>query len=895
MPINKTKPLTILLWNANGILQHLNELEIVLNEKKIEIALITETHLKKSSILKIFGYEIIRADHPDETAHGGAALIISKQIEHSPLPSYRSNNIQSASTTIKINSVPISISSCYLPPGITFPTPELITLLQSLSHSYIIGADFNAKHQTWSRSTNTRGRALHSLITQKHLKVLSSSNPTYWPSHANRQPDTIDFFISSIPNHITTNITNLNDPASDHTPVLLHLGAQPFLKQNRPTITPGFTNWNKFRDIISRKTILNIKLKSPTDIDSTINKLTNDIQTAAKESSTPRPNNNAPSNLTPELRQLLAEKRRARSIWQRTHYPDDKSRYNMLSNKLKSLLKTHKNDSYKNYLQNLSLQNGSLWRKTKSILRLKETTPPLLRPNNSLAVTDKEKADTLAEELSTVFRPHSIPSPPLHLKMITESLLSPLPMALPAKPTSPAEINGIIKKLANRKSPGHDLITNKVIKNLPPKTIIALTHIYNATLRLSYFPTTWKSSVIVTILKPSKPPENPSSYRPISLLPVLGKILEKILLKRLSLITEQNKNLPNFQFGFRTNHSTTHQLHRVTDAISTALETKKYCAGVFLDVAKAFDTVWHDGLLFKLKTLFPAPYYLILKSYLDNRTFKVRHNLHHSTQFPISAGVPQGSDIAPFLYIIYTSDLPTSEKTILGTYADDTALLSIASDNITASLQLQTHIDTLSEWFVKWKIKINESKSSFITFSLRPHICPPVTMNNTIIPHSNEVKYLGLIFDKRLTWSSHLKDKRKKLNSRLHLLRPLLRSNLSLPLKIILYKTLLQPLWAYGIVIWGSAKKSNKRTIQAFQNICCRIITGAPWYVTNNSINSDLKISSVNETATLYYKRFNSKLQSNPNQLIKDLAIPTLPGNPTRRLKRNWCRDLKNQ
>lgn len=894
MSINKTKPLTILLWNANGIFQHLNELQIVLNEEKIEIALITETHLKKSSILNIFGYEIIRADHPDETAHGGAALMISKQIEHSPLPSYRSNNIQSASATIKLNSVPISISSCYLPPGITFPTPELITLLQSLSHSYIIGADFNAKHQTWSRSTNTRGRALHSLITQKHLKVLSSPNPTYWPSHANRQPDTIDFFISSIPNHITTNITNLNDPASDHTPVLLHLGAQPFLKQNRPTITPGFTNWNKFRDIISRKTILNIKLKSPTDIDNAINKLTNDIQTAAKESSTPRPNKNAPSNLTPELRQLLAEKRRARSIWQRTHYPDDKSSYNMLSNKLKSLLKTHKNDSYKNHLQNLSLQNGSLWRKTKAILRLKETTPPLLRPNNSLAVTDKEKADTLAEELSTVFRPHSIPSPPLHLKMITESLLSPLPMALPAKSTSPAEINGIIKKLANRKSPGHDLITNKVIKNLPPKTIIALTHIYNATLRLSYFPTTWKSSVIVTILKPSKPPENPSSYRPISLLPVLGKILEKILLKRLSLITEQNKNLPNFQFGFRTNHSTTHQLHRVTDAISTALETKKYCAGVFLDVAKAFDTVWHDGLLFKLKTLFPAPYYLILKSYLDNRTFKVRHNLYHSTQFPISAGVPQGSDIAPFLYIIYTSDLPTSEKTILGTYADDTALLSIASDNITASLQLQIHIDTLSEWFDKWKIKINESKSSFITFSLRPHICPPVTMNNTIIPYSNEVKYLGLIFDKRLTWSSHLKDKRKKLNSRLHLLRPLLRSNLSLPLKIILYKTLLQPLWAYGIVIWGSAKKSNKRTIQAFQNICCRIITGAPWYVTNNSINSDLKISSVNETATLYYKRFNSKLQSNPNQLIKDLAIPTLPGNPTRRLKRNWCRDLIN-
>ncbi|KAL4120060.1 hypothetical protein QTP88_012803 [Uroleucon formosanum] len=851
MATNSTKPLTIFLWNANGIFQNLNELQIVLNEKKIKIALISETHLVKSSTYKIHGYEIIKADHPDGTAHGGTALIISNQIEHSPLPPLRSCNIQSAGITLKINSVPISIASCYFPPEISFPTPELIILLQSLSNSYILGVDFNAKHQTWSRSTNTRGRALHNLITQKHLKVLSIPSPTYWPSHVNRHPDTIDFFITKLSNRFTANATNLNDPASDHTPVLLHIGAQPLMKPNRPTITPGFTNWNKFRDILSKKTILNIKLKSPSNIDSAINKFTNDIQVAAKDSLTLRLSNNP----SPELRKLLTDKRIARSIWQRTRNPDDKSRYNILLNKLKSLLKIHKNDSYKNYLQNLSLKNGSLWRKTKSILRLKEITPPLQRPNNTLAVTDSEKADALANELSTVFIPHTISPPPLHLQMVTESLFSPLPMALPAKPTSPAEIRGIIKKLANGKSPGHDLITNKIIKNLPAKTIIYLTHIYNATLRLSYFPTTWKSSVIITILKPGKPPENPSSYRPISLLPVLGKVLEKILLKRVSVITNENKNLPNFRFGFRASHSTTHQLHRLADTISTALETKKYCAGVFLDVAKAFDTVWHEGLLFKLKTLFPAPYYLLLKSYLDNRTFK--------------------------------------KKTTIGTYADDTALLSTAADHITASLQLQLHIDTLSQWFIKWKIKVNESKSSFVTFALRPHNCPPISMNNTIIPHSNEVKYLGLIFDRRLTWSSYLKDKRKKLNSRLHLLRPLLRSNLALPFKLILYKTLLQPLWVYGVVIWGSAKQSNKGTTQAFQNICCRIITGAPWYISNNAINSDLRIFSVNETATIYYKRFHALLQSNSNQLIRDLATPALPGNPTIRLKRNWCRDLK--
>jgi len=142
-----------------------------------------------------------------------------------------------------------------------------------------------------------------------------------------------------------------------------------------------------------------------------------------------------------------------------------------------------------------------------------------------------------------------------------------------------------------------------------------------------------------------------------------------------------------------------------------------------LDVAKAFDTVWHDGLLYKLKRIFPASLYLILKFYLANRSFNVRHNLQHSNQYPIAAGVPQGSDIAPFLYTIYTSDLSTSMDTTVGTYADDTALLSASPDHTTASQQLQTHLNSLSQWFTNWKIKINESKSSFVTFSLRPHNC----------------------------------------------------------------------------------------------------------------------------------------------------------------------------
>jgi hypothetical protein len=174
---------------------------------------------------------------------------------------------------------------------------------------------------------------------------------------------------------------------------------------------------------------------------------------------------------------------------------------------------------------------------------------------------------------------------------VDQFITSPLPMVLPASPTSPGEVLSIVKKLKNSKSPGHDNINNKTVKNLPPKTIILLTYIFNAMFRLSYFPDTWKSALIITILKSGKQPDIPESYRPISLLPTFGKIFEKLLLKRLVTIALKQNALSSFQFCFRAKHATFHQLHRVVDHIATSLKTRKYCSGLFLDVAQAFDTV----------------------------------------------------------------------------------------------------------------------------------------------------------------------------------------------------------------------------------------------------------------------------------------------------------------
>ena len=124
------------------------------------------------------------------------------------------------------------------------------------------------------------------------------------------------------------------------------------------------------------------------------------------------------------------------------------------------------------------------------------------------------------------------------------------------------------------------------------------------------------------------------------------------------------------------------------------------------------------------------------------------------------------------------------------------------------------------------------------------------------------------------------------------MLRPILKSKLSLNSKLTIYKSFLRPIWTYGSQIWGSAKPSQIQIIQAFQSISLRLITSAPWYVTNNTLHKDLKIQTVEQLTKQYYNKFHKKLQQHQNPLISQLSSLTLPDNPPRRLKRRWCRDL---
>jgi hypothetical protein len=242
----------------------------------------------------------------------------------------------------------------------------------------------------------------------------------------------------------------------------------------------------------------------------------------------------------------------------------------------------------------------------------------------------------------------------------------------------------------------------------------ASTHLYNAILRHHYWPHKLNIAEITLIVipKPGKDPQQVKSCLPISLLPIIAKLLEKLILPRIDPDFTISDWIPHHQFGFHTAHSTIQQCHRITHTILKALNNKEYCTSVFLDVSQTFDRVWHPGLLYKIKHHLPALFPL-LKSYISDRQFRTRVKGEFSALFPINSGVPQGSVLGPLLYLLFASDLPQAPNVTFGTFADDTVILTCHKDVLRASSHLQEYLNILHSWLQKWNIKINETKSHF--------------------------------------------------------------------------------------------------------------------------------------------------------------------------------------
>ncbi|KAJ8737403.1 hypothetical protein PYW07_000674 [Mythimna separata] len=877
--------LFIAAWNINGIAPNTNELEVFLKEHKIDICLISETHTTVRSEIRIPGFCVYHTPHPSGGSHGGSAVVIKNNIKHYLLEPFATEHLQGTTVRVEDPSGPFNISAVYCPPRHNINEDMFSEYFETLGNTFIAGGDWNAKHNNWgSRITLTRGRELKKSMDAKRMSSLSTGEPTYWPTDRNKLPDLVDFFVTKNVCHKFTQIESCLDGSSDHTPIILRLCKTAIHYEPNDVLYNYKTDWDNFREYVEDKIDLNLPLKSPEDVDNACLYITNLIQVAAWNS-TPELKRLANSSLTPiEVRRKIAEKRRLRRIWQTSRNEQDKTLLNRAIKELKEILANVKNEETQQRLERMAPNaNGihSLWKATKHLPSPQQCFPPI-RSGNSWARSDQEKTDTFATHLANVFKPNEscVPEDP----EIDNILNQDLQLCLPLRPTSPRELSRLIFTMNSNKAPGFDLITPKILKELPRKGLVFLTTLINASLRTSYVPALWKISQIVMIHKPGKPANEASSYRPISLTPVLSKLWEKVILNRLKPHLLENRTIPDHQFGFREQHSTIEQVHRVYRTIRQCMENKEYCSAAFLDVQQAFDRVWHKGLLCKIKQLLPHSFYLLMKSYLSDRYFQVKLRDARSSLVACLAGVPQGSVLGPVLYNIFTSDLPQCLDVSVATFADDAAFLACSKDPIKASSVLQEQLDQTHDWLNKWRIRASAPKSNHITFTLRRGDCPLVNLGPDALPQSSCVKYLGFYLDRRLTWKDHLRTKRTEINYRFKNLLWLLgrQSALSLSNKLRVYCSIIKPIWTYGIQLWTSASKSNIMCIQRAQNNILRVIAAAPWYTRNSEIHEYLEIPIILEETKRYLNRYKERLKSHPNPLSHSLLVQ----NHSKRLKK---------
>lgn len=882
----------IFTWNANGLLSKIDELEILLQNEKIDICLISETHLKKDCDVKIKGFYAYHAFHPSDRARGGSSLFIKNTIEHSIRTIIEIDIMQISSVTVKFRNSYYSVASIYCPPRSKIAKNDFIDLFEVLGPKFIIGGDFNSKHTFWgSRCISTKGRQLFKACMASCVDFFSTGKPTYWPTDRAKMPDLVDFFIAKGLDKMYTKIEENFDLSTDHSPVMLTVSGKLDKKERAPFLCNNRTNWDKFREHCEDNIELNISLKTPLELEDEVDTFIKVIQDAAWKNT---PQNyrdpiRSSDTIPPEIKDLLREKRTVRKRWHQSRAPQDKTILNRLSNELKYAIRDSKNRKISTYLEGLTADkntNYSLWKAIKDVKKPQIHSAPIRQNNGGWAKSDREKADLFAEHLEETFKPfdgQALINEPGDIQWPSENFI--------IRNITLSELSQAIKNLKNNKAPGYDLINARVLKELPRKAEIKLQHLMNAALRLSYVPRQWKVAEVLMVPKPGKSPNVKKSYRPISLLPLISKVFEKILLKRLLPIIEEKRLIPDHQFGFRKSHSTIDQVYRITNEIEKSLEGKNVCSSAFLDVSQAFDKVWHDGLKFKLRQVFPDQIYYILESYLENRLFRVKQGREYSDFKEVNAGVPQGSVLGPILFVLYTSDIPQEEDTIIGTFADDTAILAISDSVESSTEKLQRALDKISVWTKKWRIVLNESKSTHVNFTYKKITNLPTYINSVQIPYANEAKYLGMTLDAKLKWKTHVKKKRDQLENKLREMNWLIGrySKLSIYNKLLIYKQVIKPVWTYGIQLWGCTKPSNRQILQSYQNKVLREIVNAPWYIRNSDLHRDLRLPTVEDEIAVFAGKLRNHLNNHSNRIIRQSIDET---NLVRRLQRTRPFDL---
>lgn len=829
----------------------------------------------------------MRTNKSDST-QVGTAILLRNNIHYSELNTsqWQLQAIQCTAVLVKTSNRPMCIlsayKSCTNSNNISSDIETISDISVQNNWDLIIGGDFNARHPDWNNITAcTEGRNLARWMSQNSIqRQLCIECPLEPSFRRGSYSSVLDFFIISASLVVIRGKHPVNldvlDYDSDHHAVQLEvkLNSQIQAQEMRTVLNFRQTNWSLFKQQIERR-ISEVHIPathnmSPDDIDVKLEQINNVIKNTITDIiPTINIQRDNVTILPQDILDLIAQKKRMRRRWDRsrtfTNANQLRSEIKLLSKIIDERITQFRNSEWTKTLS--AIKMGPLAFKQIKRLTNSNCNPPPKAMTDPATGFSMNNTDDIVNILGNNFEKVHKQNETLGSVAFTTDvnhdvetqfeLLTPkfdFTFAESADSTnfdpnrhlvSVSGLKSIIKSRANKKSAGHDGIPNIVLRKLPHSCVMKISTIFNQMFNISYYPKSWKHALVVPIRKPNKPENLPTSFRPISLLPCLSKIYERAIKDIISTFCEDNNILPDDQFGFRSNRTTTQALVILKTDVGTKFNQRTPTIACAMDIEKAFDTVWKQGLVYKMRTIFGFNEHLCrcIHHYLTKRTFQVKLNHSVSQNFEIAAGVPQGGVLSALLYIIYVADVPPPpphhHRIQRLQYADDMLVYLSVKNLIDGENRLNNYLVEIVQFFEKWKIKINPNKCEAIVFKgpnkrfgkavNEMHKYVTITIDNTTLVPQRTLKYLGVHFSQNLTHIRHVDHVIRKVNNTYFSLRPVLQKidGLSKHLKMICYKQLIRPIIFYGFPSWSDISSHQMERLRRIERVCLRTCTNS--------------------------------------------------------------------
>ena len=865
--------MTILQWNIRSLnRQYGPGLKPLIDDCNPQIICLQETKL--SSDFHIQRYKDYPYKHQNNLiAAGGTSIYVRNDITCRPLEI----NTQLQATAIRISAHrPFTICSIYLPPGAPIRLEQLLNLHSQLPTPLILLGDFNAHNPLWEKDSDSdvRGKIVEDFLTKTNLCLLNDTSPTYLDPRTFRTTS-VDLTLCSPEIAPDFSWTTMDDPHhSDHFPIQIN--------PKIPSATPIPSIFNTKRaNWTSFQTDCSLHL-GPNKEDQTIEGFTQTLlniseKNIPKLSTKPRKNKVWFDNA---CLQAIREKRNKLQKAIKNPTLENIQNFRKARAKSRIVCRQAKKNSFQKYISKINSKTpmSKIW---KIVNKLKGTQKDpfqqIKKLDGSFAESEGDVAEELAKSLSKNSSSSNYNSTFSKFKQNSEKQNIDFTSTDQENYNDPFTINELENSISELSftAPGPDGILNEILSHLPTDSKILLLQIFNTIWQDGTFPDEWRKAIIIPIPKPGKNHQDPSNYRPIALTSCLCKLIEKMVNKRLLWYLETEEKLSRYQCGFRKSRSTLDHLVRLETFIREAFINKEHVTAVFFYLEKAFDTTWKHGILKDLYELgLKGNLPNFIKSFLNFRSFQVKVGSHLSEFHEQEEGVPQGSVLSPILFEIKINSITKmlKENIDCSLYVDDFLICYRSKARMdTHERQLQLQLNKLENWANQNGFKFSPTKTKTVHFCLKTTCVkkPELKIYNKNIQSDKQARFLGLIFDQKLTFLPHMKDLKVRCKKALNALKIFCSPEWGGDTNILLqlYRSLIRSKLDYGCQIYGSARKSYTKILDPIQNQGLRLALGAYRTSPEKSLHveaNELPLELRRRKLSLQYAVKISSLPTNP-------------------------------